>query len=220
MDSTLCWWEARTSAMMPVSEVAPQPIVLDPDAADIAHAASGDPRAFARLVDRHLGPVHRLAWRSLGNDADAQEVAQETFLRAFTGLPDWRHGQARFSTWLYRVAFNLCQDRLRQRRDWLPVEEVELVDPGTTPDQALERRQRLLRIEDALIRLPQRQREALLLCHYEGLSNIDAAAVLDVSVAALESLLARARRNLRALLPDDVVPSVTATTLNPPEPKP
>ena len=205
--------------MMPVSEAAPQSTVFDPDAADIARAATGDPGAFARLVDRHLGPVHRLAWRSLGNDADAQEVAQETFLRAFTSLPNWRHQQARFSTWLYRVAFNLCQDRLRQRRDWLPVEEVELIDPAATPDQALERQQRVVRIEDALVKLPQRQREALLLCHYEGLSNAEAAAVLEVSVAALESLLARARRTLRVWLPDDVVPSVTTSTVSPLEPK-
>ncbi|MCX7556252.1 RNA polymerase sigma factor [Xanthomonadaceae bacterium JHOS43] len=175
---------------------------IDPDAADVARAAAGDARAFAALVDRHLAMVHRLAWRSLGNDADAQDVAQDTFLRAFRQLPQWRSGQARFSTWLYRVAFNLCQDRLRGRRDHVPVEDMELPDPGEAPERALESAQRQLRVEDALAALPDRQREALLLCHYEGQSNAQAAAVLEVSVDALESLLARARRNLRAMLHD------------------
>ncbi len=174
----------------------------DPDAADVARAGAGDARAFAALVDRHLAMVHRLAWRSLGNDADAQDVAQDTFLRAFSQLPQWRSGQARFSTWLYRVAFNLCQDRLRRRRDTAPVDDFELPDPAAAPERALEQAQRQRRVEDAIAALPQRQREALLLCHYEGQSNAQAAAVLDVSVEALESLLARARRSLRAALHD------------------
>ena len=167
-------------------------------------------------MDRHLARVHRLAWRTLGNDADAQEVAQDTFLRAFTQLPQWRSGQARFSTWLYRVAFNLCQDRLRGRRDYLPVEDLDLSDPQAGPEIAMARLQRLERIEDAMAQLPQRQREALLLCHYEGQSQEAAAEILGVSVEAVESLLARARRALRAMLP--VEPAAHARTV--PETKP
>lgn len=198
MDGTLpsppAWSPVMTSATTDASP--------DPDAADIARAGAGDSRAFAVLVDRHLGMVHRLAWRSLGNDADAQDVAQDTFLRAFNQLPQWRSGQARFSTWLYRVAFNLCQDRLRRRRDFTPVDDLDLPDPADAPEHALEHAQRHARVEDAIAALPQRQREALLLCHYEGQSNAQAAAVLEVSVEALESLLARARRTLRAALHD------------------
>lgn len=174
----------------------------DPDAAIVARAGAGDARAFATLVDRHLAMVHRLAWRSLGSDADAQDVAQDTFLRAFRQLPQWRSGQARFSTWLYRVAFNLCQDRLRRRHEHVPVDDIELPDPDPAPERMLENAQRQLRVVDAIAALPQRQREALLLCHYEGQSNTQAAAVLEVSVEALESLLARARRSLRAMLHD------------------
>lgn len=185
--------------MMPVALVASP----DPDAAEIERAARGDAGAFATLVDRHLGMVHRLAWRSLGNDADAQDVAQDAFLRVFNQLPNWRAGQARFSTWLYRVAFNLCQDRLRRRREQVPMDDIELLDPDAMPEQALENMQRLHRVEDALAALPQRQREALLLCHYEGQSNAQAATVLEVSVEALESLLARARRSLRTMLRDE-----------------
>lgn len=215
MELALTWWSSRTSAMMPVSETVVSSTMTDPDAGDISRAAAGDPQAFERLVDRHLGRVHRLAWRSLGNNADAQEVAQETFLRAFTQLPTWQPHRARFSTWLYRVAFNLCQDHLRSRRDWVPVEDVELIDSASEPDTRLDQGQRWLRIEDAIARLPQRQREALLLCHYEGESNASAAAVLGVSVTALESILARARRNLRAMLPDDAPMPSTTRNLDP-----
>lgn len=199
--------------MMPVSETSAPLTMTDPDAGDIVRAAAGDPHAFARLVDRHLNRVHRLAWRSLGNDADAQEVAQETFLRAFTQLPHWQPKRARFSTWLYRVAFNLCQDQLRSRRDWVPVEDLDLIDPTRKPDSVLDHGQRWQRIEDAIARLPQRQREALLLCHYEDQSNAAAAAVLNVPITTLESLLARARRNLRAMLPDDA--AALSTTPHP-----
>lgn len=174
----------------------------DPDAAIIARAGAGDAQAFAALVDRHLAMVHRLAWRSLGSDADAQDVAQDTFVRAFRQLPQWRNGQARFSTWLYRVAFNLCQDRLRRRREHIAVDEIELFDADALPEHALENAQRQHQVEDAIAALPQRQREALLLCHYEGQSNAQAAAILEVSVEALESLLARARRSLRTMLHD------------------
>ncbi|MCB1567563.1 MAG: RNA polymerase sigma factor [Xanthomonadales bacterium] len=212
MTLALTWWQIPTSAMMPASVATPAATVFDPDANDVARASKGDPKAFARLVDRHLARVHRLAWRSLGNDADAEEVAQDTFLRAFTQLPQWKTGTARFSTWLYRVAFNLCQDRLRARRDWVDVDDVELPDHDTAPDRTLARLQRWQRIEDAFAQLPQRQREALLLCHYEGQPQAEAAEVLGISVEALESLLARARRRLRAMLPDESAPRFHGTT--------
>lgn len=96
--------------------------MFDPDALDLAQAAQGEEAAFTRLVDRHLERLHRLAWRSLGNAADAEDVAQDAMLRAFRQLPLWQPGQARFSSWLYRVTLNLCQDRLRQRREHLPIE--------------------------------------------------------------------------------------------------
>lgn len=181
------------------SSLEPAP-VHDPDADDLVCAATGDERAFSRLVDRHLPMVHRLAWRTLGVEADAEDVAQETFLRAHRQLPRWRSGQARFSTWLYRVALNLCQDHLRRRRDWVPIDTMELVDHDAAPERALERMDVSRRVADAIAALPVRQREALLLCHFEGQSNAEAARVLEVSVDALESLLARARQNLRAVL--------------------
>lgn len=203
MDACLPWPTAPASSLMTAPAPTDSARHPDPDADDIVRAARGDQQAFARIVDRHLDRIHRLAWRSLDSRADAEEVAQETFLRAFSQLPTWKPNKARFSTWLYRVALNLCHDRLRRRREQVPVDDLELTDPAAAPDRVLEQQQRQRRVEQALLELPQRQREALLLCHFEGQSNIQAAQILEVSVEALESLLARARRRLRAGLAHD-----------------
>lgn len=178
------------------------PVRIDPDRHDLERAGQGDGAAFARLVDRHLSRMHGLAWRALGSQAEAEEVAQDAFLRAWTYLPQWRQGEALFSTWLHRVTLNLANDRLRRRREQVPVEEVELPSDAPQPEQQVALEQRGERLQAELQALPERQRDALLLCHYEGLSNADAAAVLEVSVEALESLLSRARRQLRARLID------------------
>lgn len=176
--------------------------VPDPDAADLAATVLGDEQAFARLVDRHLARVHALAWRALGVRAEAEDVAQETLLRAWRQAPKWREGEARFSTWLQRVALNLVNDRLRARREQVPVEEQDLAAGTPDPERDALRSEGARRVHEALQQLPERQRDALLLCHFEGLGNIEAAAAMELSVEALESLLSRARRRLRELLAD------------------
>lgn len=174
----------------------------DPDAALLAGAAAGDETAFAQLVDRHLPRLHGLAWRALGSVAEAEEVAQETLLRAWRQLPSWQGGKALFSTWLHRVALNLVNDRLRARREQVPIEDAGLVSEEAQPDRSASEAQRAARVRQALQALPERQRDAILLCHYEGMGNIEAAAALEVSVEALESLVSRARRALRQSLSD------------------
>jgi RNA polymerase sigma-70 factor (ECF subfamily) len=177
-------------------------IPVDPDAAWLQAAADGDEAAFARLVDRHLARLHRLAYRALGSPADADEVAQESLLRAWRQLPQWQPGAARFSTWLQRVALNLVNDRLRARREQVGLDEVELHSDAASPERSAARQQQADQVRLAVQALPDRQRDALLLCHFEGMGNIEAAATLEVSVEALESLLSRARRRLRQdLLP-------------------
>lgn len=140
-----------------------------------------------------------LATRMLGDVAEAEDVTQETFLRAWKALPGWEP-RAKFSTWLHRVALNLCYDRLRKRRELTMDELPERSDPGLTPAEALEQKQSVRAVEAAIGALPERQAAALTLCALQGHSQAEAAEIMDVSVEALESLLARARRGLRASL--------------------
>lgn len=176
--------------------------VADPDEALLARVAEGDPAAVRALVARKLPRVMALGQRMLGDIAEAEDVAQETFVRAWKQAPSWRTGQARFDTWLHRVTLNLCYDRLRRRREVSVAEPPEQVDHGPRPDRGLEALDTGRRVAAAMSALPDRQREAVTLCHYQELSNIEAAAVMGVSVEALESLLARGRRALRGALAD------------------
>ena len=172
----------------------------DPDLELVRRIGDGDARACALLVDRLLPKVLGLAGRMLGNRAEAEEVAQETFLRAWQQAGQWRPGEARFSTWLHRVTLNLCHDRLRRRRETVPDAIDQLPSLEAPPGTGLQRSAVTARVEAALARLPDRQRSAILLCHYQELGNIEAAEVLGISVEALESLLARGRRRLKELL--------------------
>jgi RNA polymerase sigma-70 factor (ECF subfamily) len=181
--------------------VASEAAADDPDAALMAAAGRGEPRACAQLVDRHLGRVHRLATRLLDDASEAEDVAQELFLRLWQAAPNWRRGEARVSTWIHTVTLNLCRDRLRRRRPQLRIDEtVEHLlpaDEAAQPEHSLQTGQREQQLRAAIQALPERQREALLLFHFEGLDQAECAAALDVSVDALESLLARARRALK-----------------------
>ena len=154
------------------------------------------------MVARKLGRLLSLAERMLGRRGEAEEVAQECFLRIWQHAARWQPGAARFDTWLHRVALNLCYDRLRARGKEEPYDESHdsVASTEPTPDEALLARQRDRQVAGALAALPTRQRESLVLQYYQELSNGEAAEVMEISVEALESLLARARRSLRARL--------------------
>ncbi|WP_207004572.1 RNA polymerase sigma factor [Trinickia mobilis] len=178
----------------------PAPQDGDPDAELIARVGRADPAAVRTLVARKLPRVLALAARLLGDRNEAEDVAQEAFMRAWKQAPHWREGEARFDTWLHRVALNLCYDRLRAHRETLVDEIPDQADPGAAPDAELEARTRGEQVRAALAALPARQREALVLTYYQELSNLEAAGLMGISVDALESLLARARRSMRAQL--------------------
>jgi len=161
--------------------------------------AGGDERAFRLLAQRYAARAVGLARRVTGNDADAEEVVQEALLRVWTNAPRWRP-LAAFRTWFYRVVLNLCLSR-RRRTPFLPLEAAgDPADPAAEPGAALERGQADRLVAAAIGELPDRQRAAIVLTYHEGFSNAEAAAVLDTSIAGLESLLVRAKRTLREKL--------------------
>lgn len=169
----------------------------------VRRIAAGDAQAARDFVRLHLPRVNALAQRMLGDAHEAEDVAQEAFLRAWRQAPQWVPGKAKFATWLHRVTLNLCYDRLRSRREKPDAEAgAALLDPGPGASQAWLDQQRSRRVHAALNALPARQRAAIALCHFEEMPQIEAAAVLGVSVDALESLLARGRRALKSALAD------------------
>lgn len=163
----------------------------------------GDAEAARLLTARHLGRVYGFAARLLGDRAEAEDVAQEAMLRLWRAAGVWRAGEAQLSSWLYRVTVNLCTDRQRSRarRRAEALDDVaEPADDRADTEAALLSRERADALQAALATLPDRQRQAVVLRHIEGLSNPEIAAILEVGVEAVESLTARGKRALTAAL--------------------
>ena len=172
------------------------------DDALMRQAATGDAAAFTRLVASHARRCGALAARLMGNRSEAEDIVQDAFTRLWLKAPDWQPGGAQVSTWLYRVVVNLCLDRKRKPRSESIEAAAQIVDPTPRSDDLMLMAERQQRVQRAVATLPDRQRAALALCHFEELSNAEAAAILEINVGALESLLVRARRSLRDLLSD------------------
>jgi RNA polymerase sigma-70 factor (ECF subfamily) len=169
----------------------------------LARVAARDAEAFRALLDRHLGGVLALARRMLHDDAEAEDVAQEAMLRLWRQGGSVEVGPQGLGPWLRRVAANMCIDRLRSGKR--AIAGLEMPEEAIEADQhrVLEGKDVAARVAGALQTLPERQRQALTLFHYEGLSLIEVATSLGISGEAVESLLARARRSLRAQLKED-----------------
>jgi len=162
--------------------------------------ASGDPTAGRVLVESHLAHVLAVARRMLGDQAEAEDVAQDTFMRAWKAAERWEPGRAKVSTWLHRIAMNQCLDRLRKKKPEPLDPDYDAASDDPDPEIQLQQQQMARRVEGAIQALPDRQRAAIVLSHYQGLSNPEAAEILAVSVDALESLLSRGRRALKQSL--------------------
>lgn len=179
-------------------------LLFDPLAGLVAKAGKGDRHAALALVRAVSPGIWRVAWRLLRDGAEAEDVTQEALIRMWKIAPNWKTGQAKFETWLYQITTNLCFDRLRKAGRF--VEEnvaPEPIDTAPLPDADVGGSGVRDRIDRALAALPDRQRTAIVLTHYESLSAKAAGEILGIGVDALESLLARARRTLRIALADE-----------------
>lgn len=174
-----------------------------PEEALLARYAQGD-RMAARVLVLRLSPrLLSYVFRLLRDRAEAEDVVQEALLRLWRMAPDWRSGEARVTTWLYRVATNLVTDRLRagQRRRLSALDEAaEPADDAPGAVARLIEADRMAALNAALASLPERQRQAVILRHLEGLSNPEIATILEIGVEAVESLTARGKRALAAAL--------------------
>lgn len=164
--------------------------------------ANGDPEAAAELMQRLAPRALGVAIRVLGNRAEAEDITQEAMMRLWRMAPDWQPGQAKVSTWLYRVVMNLCIDLKRRQRgghvdlDAIPDPE----DPACSAADQLQDVARHDALQQALMQLPERQRQAVVLRHIEELTNPEISGIMEISVEAVESLTARGKRALAKAL--------------------
>ena len=171
-----------------------------PDDALLVLYANGDAGAARALTMRLTPMVLGYAARLLNDVAEAEDVTQEAMLRLWKIAPDWRQGEAKVTTWLYRVVSNLCTDRLRKKRAVALEAVPEPVDERPSASDAMIEAERAAALQEALATLPERQRQAVVLRHIEGATNPEIAQILEISVEAVESLTARGKRALAAAL--------------------
>lgn len=185
------------------------------EAQEVARVARGDRAAYARLVNLHLQPIEAYAFRICANRATAEDVVQEVMLRLWLRAAHFQPERARLTTWLHQMAHNLCIDHLRRnsrltelpfgndppdthevtsgQSAYLHSPAAEAVEVGVVDEHADA-------VQQALAQLPERQRNALVLTYYQGLSNAEVAQVMQTGVRAVESLLVRARAALKKQL--------------------
>ena len=176
----------------------------------IARCVAGERKAYAALVERYKGLVHDLVCRMMGDAAEAEDIAQDAFVKAYLSLKDFR-GESRFSTWLCRIALNRCKDLLRRRgrEPWIQATRdgesqiPEVADAGETPMLSLERREREDVLRRALARLPVKYREAVVLRHIEGLDFREIGRLLSIPEGAAKVRTFRGREMLRTLLEEE-----------------
>ena len=174
--------------------------VHDEDEELLTRLAADDEAAFRLLVERHIDRAFGIALRIVGSRADAEDVVQDTMLKVWTHRGKWQHGRAKFSTWLYRVVTNRCIDLHRRPRTDNVDAVPEQADAQPDVVSTMQRNEVTHMLEDAMQRLPEQQRIAVILSYHENMSNGEIAEVMDTTVSAVESLLKRGRQQLRDLL--------------------
>ncbi|MGI6380848.1 MAG: sigma-70 family RNA polymerase sigma factor [Anaerolineae bacterium] len=184
----------------PLTPIGDQPTVESQERAWAIAASQGDEDAFAKLVEAYQRPVYNLAYRMLGSTGEAEDAAQETFLRAFTRLHTYDPGR-KFSSWILSIGSHYCIDRLRRRRG-KTVSMEELMTERWLPDEAPKPEQQMLEgerealIQNVLQDVAPQYREVLILRYWQDCSYEDIADITDTSVSAVKSRLHRARNAL------------------------
>jgi len=159
---------------------------------------AGDHSAFSELVIRHTKKYYSIAYRVLFSKDDAEDVVQEAFLKLWNNPQSWNSSNnVKFTTWFYRVVINLCLDYKKKNKFSISDNYNEIESHSNTQDGIIEMKRRQELLDKYLLQLPERQQIALNLCFYEGVSNKEAAEIMDINLKALQSLIMRAKLNLK-----------------------
>lgn len=166
----------------------------------LKHIGQGSKAAMTEFIGRYYQRIADFALRHVGRRADAEDIAQEAFIRVWRKAREWQDRQLPPHSWLYRITYNLCIDELRKRKPESDVDDHYDLSSEDSPEGNIYQQQKDKLLAAAFATLSEAQRTAIALCNYQGLSNKEAAGVMDVTVEALESLLARGRAKLRKQL--------------------
>ena len=169
------------------------------DSALAGKAATGGLAAFEELLERYEGPIFRACLRILGNTEDARDAAQEVFMKLHRNLRSFS-AEREFSPWLYQIAVNECRDRLRKRREFVPLDDLPLADHSAGPERDASDSERRRILKDGLTRLPEAERAAIVLREIEGLSTAEAAAILGNTEQTVRSQISKGTARLKAFV--------------------
>ena len=184
-----------------VSDGAAHDVVPESDAALVVASQRGDREAFDRLVERYQREIYRLCYRYLNHHEDANDLAQEAFVKAWRGIGRFR-GESAFSTWLFRITVNACLNHRAARRPMAQELPEDLADPAHGAETRALRRDEARRVREAVSRLPDRQRATVILKVFQELTHEQVAQVLGSSVGTVKSNLFHALANLRRSMAD------------------
>ncbi|WP_419882675.1 RNA polymerase sigma factor SigW [Peribacillus sp. B-H-3] len=176
----------------------------------IKQVLKGDQNAFSEIVELYKDRVYQLCYRMLGNSHEAEDMAQEAFLRAYINIRSF-HIQMKFSTWLYRIATNLCIDRIRKKKpDYFLDAEVagtegldlysQIASESSNPEEELESMELRKTIQEEILKLPEKYRSAIVLKYIEELSLKEISEILDLPVGTVKTRIHRGREALRKQL--------------------
>ena len=177
--------------------------VIDPDADLIFGLKAGDQQALAGLMDRHMQTIHKQAFYMLGDQMAAEDVTQTVFLKTWEHMSDWQPGKAKLITWMRRVTRNACLDILKKKKPIYTDDVPDMEDEADTPFENLSQLEQSERVGAALDQLPHKQRAAVTLSYYQGVSQREGSSIMEISESAYESLLVRARKALKVILADE-----------------
>lgn len=178
-----------------------EPLIFDPMLNLLKKSRKGDKRSAEALVRQVSPKLYGVAYRLLNDASDAEEIVQEALIKLWKISDDWKSGNAKIETWLYRVVTNLAIDKLRHRSKFVKGElDDNIISNEENPEETIEGSELARDMDNLIENLPPRQKAVIIFTYFEGKGAKEVAKIMDTSVEAVESLLARAKKNLKKIM--------------------